>query len=188
MRILIRGGSIAAGHNVLKGYSDILKEKLAPSGMETINRSRYGETSFQGVWTFDEDIEPFKPDILLLNFGIDDAFHPVYRSEFQENHVQIIRRAKMQFNPRIILATSHTFDDPYDMDAVNIYYRSLQIVANDLNCELIPVHSFWAGYIYENGLKSSELSLADTRYPNQAGHKVFADIVFSYLLPKLSLI
>jgi hypothetical protein len=165
----------------LKGYADILKEKLAPSGMEIINRSRYRETSFQGVWTFDEDIEPFKPDILLLNFGIDDAFHPVYRSEFQENHVQIIKRARKLFSPRIILATSHTFDETYEMEAVNIYYRSLRIVAKDLLCELIPIDSLWAGYIYEKSLSSSELCLADARYPDERGHEIFADFVYDYL-------
>ena len=85
-----------------------------------------------------------------------------------------------------MLATSHTFDDPYDMDAMNIYYRSLRIIANDLNCEFIPVHAFWAGYIYENGLSSSDLCLADTRYPNQAGHKIFADIMLNCLKIKLS--
>ena len=181
MRILIRGGSIAAGHGVLRGYAEILYEKFARSGIECINRSRYRETSFDGVWTFDEDIEPFRPDILILNFGIDDAFRPVYRSEFQENHVQIIRRARKLFNTRIILATSHTFDDPYDMDAVNIYYRSLRIVAKDLLCELIPIDSLWAGYIYEKALNSSELCLADTRYPDERGHKIFADIIYNYL-------
>jgi hypothetical protein len=72
------------------------------------------------------------------------------------------------------------------MDAVNIYYRSLRIVAEDLLCELVPVHVFWAGYIYENGLSSSDLSLADTRYPDQAGHKIFADIILSHLKLKLS--
>lgn len=184
MRILIRGGSIAAGSGVSKGYADILAERLAPYGIEIINRSRYRETSFDGIWTFNEDIEPLKPDILLLNFGIDDAFHPVYRSEFQENLVQIIRRARKLFNPRIILATSHTFDDPYEMDAVNIYYRSLRIIAEDLLCELIPIHSLWAGYIYEKALNSSELCLADTRYPNEAGHKIFADIIYCYLKSK----
>ena len=181
MRIVIRGDSIASGYAVSRGYADILSSMLRPEGHEVINRSRYRETSFDGVWTFDEDIEPFKPDILILNFGVDDAFHPVYRSEFQENHVQIIRRARRLFNPRIILATSHTFDDPYDMEAVSIYYRSLRIVADDLHCELVPVHSFWDGYIYENGLTSSDLTLADARYPDQAGHKLFADIIFSCL-------
>jgi hypothetical protein len=181
MRILIRGGSIAAGHGVLKGYPDILKEKLSTSGIELINRSRYRETSFEGVWTFEEDIEPFRPDILLLNFGIDDAFRPVYRSEFQENHVQIIRRARKLFNPRIVLATSHTFDDPYEMEAVNIYYRSLRIVAKDLLCDLIPIDSLWAGFICEKVMKSSELCLADTRYPNERGHELFADFIYDYL-------
>ena len=186
MRIVIRGGSIASGYAVSRGYPDILCGLLRPEGHEVINRSRYRETSFDGVWTFDEDIEPFKPDILILNFGIDDAFHPVYRSEFQENHVQIIRRARRLFNPQIMLATSHTFDDPYDMEAVNIYYRSLRIITNDLNCGFIPVHAFWAGYIYENGQSSSDLCLTDTRYPNQAGHKIFADIMLSCLNLKLS--
>jgi lysophospholipase L1-like esterase len=181
MRILIRGGSIAAGHGVLKGYADILKEKLSASGIELINRSRYRETSFEGVWTFDEDIEPFRPDILLLNFGIDDAFRPVYRSEFQENHVRMIRRARKLFNPRIVLATSHTFDDPYEMDAVNIYYRSLRIVAKDLLCDLVPIDFLWAGYIFEKGLISSELCLADARYPNERGHELFADFIYDYL-------
>jgi hypothetical protein len=182
MRILLRGGSISAGHGVQRGYAGILEEKLAGSGIELINRSRYRETSFEGIWTFDEDIEPFKPDILLLNFGIDDAFRPVYRSEFQENHVRIIRRARKLFNPRIILATSHTFDDSYEMDAVNIYYRSLRIVAKDLLCDLIPIDLLWAGYTHEKGMKSSELCLADTRYPNERGHELFADFIYDHLM------
>jgi hypothetical protein len=70
-----------------------------------------------------------------------------YRSEFQENLVQMIRLARLRFNPVIFLATSHTFDNPHDMDAVYIFYRSLRIVASDLGCELIPVRSYWAGYL-----------------------------------------
>jgi hypothetical protein len=40
------------------------------------------------------------------------------------------------------------------MDAVNIFYRSLRIVASDLDCELIPVHNYWAGYLEEQNLSS----------------------------------
>jgi lysophospholipase L1-like esterase len=181
MRILIRGSSIAAGYGVTKAYPEILAEKLCPSNIEIINRSYYRETSFNGVWSFDEDILPYKPDILILNFGIDDVFYPVYRSEFQENHVQMIRRARRFFKPKLMIATSQTFDDPYEMDAVNIYYRSLKIVANDLDCELIPVHLFWAGYLHENNLKCSDLTLTDARYPNESGHKIFAEAISGHI-------
>ena len=181
MKLLIRGGSIAAGHGVKKCYADILEESLLKKGIEVINRSRYGETSFDGIGTFNEDIANFKPDILLINFGIDDAFGYVYRSEFQENLVQMIRLARLRFNPVIFLATSHTFDNPNDMDAVNIFYRSLRIVASDLHCELIPVHNYWAGYLEEQNLSSKDLVLSDARYPNERGHQVIAEAMMKSL-------
>ena len=90
--------------------------------------------------------------------SFDDAFQCVYRSEFQENLVQMIRLARLRFNPIVFLATSHTFDDPCDMATVNIFYRSLKIVASDMNCELIPVHHYWAGYLEEYALKARILS------------------------------
>jgi len=182
MKLLIRGGSIAAGHGVNKSYADILKESLLKKGIEVINRSRYKETSFGGIGTFNEDIAGFAPDTLLINFGIDDAFGYVYRSEFQENIVQMVRLARLRFNPIIFLATSHTFDNPNDMAAVNIFYRSLRIVATDLGCELIPIHNYWAGYLEEQNLSSKDLTLSDSRYPNERGHKIIAEAVMKWLV------
>ena len=181
VKLLIRGGSIAAGYSVAKGYVDIMMESLLNQGIEVINRSRYRETTFDGVDRFYQDIDFFQPDILLIQFGIDDAFQCVYRSEFQENLVQMIRLARVRFNPIVLLATSHTFDDPYDMDIVNIFYRSLKIVASDMNCELIPVHHYWAGYLEEYALKSKDLVLSDPRYPNERGHRIIAETVMKGL-------
>jgi lysophospholipase L1-like esterase len=181
MKLLIRGGSIAAGLGVTKSYADILKEFLLPKGIEVINRSRHQETSFDGIGTFTEDIDNFRPDILLVQFGVDDAFGYVYRSEFQENLVQMIRLARIRFNPVMFLATSHTFADPHDMDAVNIFYKSLRIVATELGCELIPVHSYWAGYLAEHNLQNKDLVLSDSRYPNERGHQVMAEAIIKYL-------
>ena len=177
MRLLVRGGSISAGFGVERSYVDIIGEALRPEGVEVINRSRARETSFAAVGTFEEDIEPFHPGILLLHFGVDDAFSVVYRSEFQENLVQVIRLARDRFEPSILLATSHTFDDPYDMEGVSIFYRSLAVMAADLDCTLIPIHHHWAGHLYEEGIKPSDLVLADPRYPNQRGHELIAEVV-----------
>lgn len=177
MRLLIRGGSIAAAHGVKQGYVDILRENKALEGLEIINRSRFGETSFDAVRTFYDDIAPFEPRLLILHFGIDDAFAGVYRSEFQENLVQIVRLARRLFNPSVFLATSQTFDNPHVMEAVNIFYRSLRIVATDLNCLLIPVHTYWVGYLSEHGLPSHALTLNDPRHPNEKGHAVMAEVI-----------
>ena len=181
VKLLIRGGSIAAGYSVAKSYVDIMTESLLKQGIEVINRSRHRETTFDGVYTFYEDIDVFKPDMLLIQFGIDDAFQCVYRSEFQENLVQMIRLARMRFNSDVLLATSHTFDDPYDMDAVNIFYKSLKILASDINCELIPVDHYWAGYLAEHGLRNKDLVLSDPRYPNEIGHRIIAEAVLKGL-------
>ena len=181
MKLLIRGGSIAAGYSVIKSYGDIITESLFKQSIEVINRSRYKETSFDGVDTFCQDIDFFRPDILLIQFGIDDAFQFVYRSEFQENLVQMIRLARVRFNPIVLMVTSQTFDDPYDMDTVNIYYRSMKIVASEMNCELIPVHYYWAGYLEEHGLRNKDVVLSDSRYPNERGHQVIAEAVMKGL-------
>ena len=181
MKLLIRGGSIAAGHGVNKSYVDILSQSLLSKGVEVINRSRHQETSFDGIGTFQADIANFQPDILLIQFGVDDAFGYVYRSEFQENIVQMIRLARLRFNSAVYLATSHTFDNPYDMDAVKIFYKSLRIVATDMGCELIPVHSYWADYLAEQNLSSKDLVLSDSRYPNERGHQVIAEVIIKYL-------
>lgn len=178
-RLLIRGGSIAAGYGVKKNYVDMVSETFA--GLEVINRSRYKDTSFQGVWTFDEDIYAFKPGILVLHFGIDDAYNPVYRSEFKENLVQIVRLARKRFDPQIILLTSHPFENHYEMEVIYIYYRVIREVALDCACELVPVHVFWAGVIEEQGLAIRDFIQEDSRYPDERGHVLYAEALISKL-------
>ncbi len=180
MKLLVRGGSIAAGYGVIKSYVDIITEPLLNKGIEVINRSRYRETTFDGVATFNEDIDLHRPDILLVHFGVDDAFQCVYRSEFQENLVQMIKLARIRFNPVIVLATSHILDNPNEMNAVNIFHRSLGIVASDLTCELIQVHSYWASYLEKHSLGRKDLLLSDSRYPNDRGHEVIAEAVLNW--------
>jgi lysophospholipase L1-like esterase len=145
-----------------------------------INRSRAGETSFDGVNSFYEDIAPLKPDLLMLHFGIDDAFRAVYRSEFKENLVRIIRLARACLHADIVLVTSHPFDKPDEKEAANIYYRAIREVSVDLGCSMIPVHTYWAGYLSEWGLNPSDLLLQDPRYPNERGHGVYAEAMIRW--------
>jgi len=180
-KVLFRGGSIAAGCGVKTNYVDILRGRYLQRNVDIINCSRKGETSFDGVDSFYEDIDPCRPDILMLHFGVDDAFGAVYRSEFKENLVRIVRLAGERFEPRVFLLTSHPFADPHEMEAVHIYYRTIREVAVDLGCRMIPVHTHWAGYQEESGVGHAELVQADVRLPNERGHRLLADIVAANL-------
>ena len=180
--ILIRGGSIPAGAGTTRSYVHILREIFARQGIEVLNRSRAGETSFDGVETFHDDVEPFRPDILVIHFGIDDAFSAVYRSEFRENLVQMTRMARLCSAPRIFIPTSQPFENVFDMDSVGIFYRVIREVCADLDCGLIPVHTFWAGLIAERGLPLSSLVQEDPRLPNEKGHELFARALLQHLL------
>lgn len=182
MRVLIRGSSITAGRGVLQGYAHMLQDVFIKKGWELLNRSRIGETSFDCVETFHRDISPSKPDVLILHFGVEDAYFPVYRSEFKENLVQTVRLARKSVDPKILLMTSQPFENQYDMDMVNIYYRTIREVAVDLSCELIPVHTWWQGIIIEKNTTTSKYVQNDTRLPNEAGHRIYAEYLESRIV------
>jgi lysophospholipase L1-like esterase len=176
MRLLVRGGSIPAGAGVTRSYVDMLSCTL--EGIEIQNRSRFGDSSFEGVGTFYDDIDPFAPDMLLIHFGIDDAYRPVYRSEFKENLVQLVRLARNRFNPKIMLLTSHPFENQYEMEMIYGYYRAILEVARELACASLPIHSFWQSVLIQNGSRISDYLLKDPRYPNERGHALYARAVF----------
>jgi len=139
------------------------------------------ENSFDGVRTFDEDIAPFWPHILIIHFGIDDAFGCVYKSEFKENLVQMVRRARDHCNPVIIMPTSQTFESPSYMQPAAFYYQIIRDVCIDLGCEMVPVHSYWKGMMIARGLTYSDLVQKNVLYPNERGHEIFAEAVINRL-------
>lgn len=180
-KILFRGGSIPAGVGVSRSYVDLIKEAYVGRDTEIINRSRAGETSFEGVETFSQDVEAFGPDILVVNFGVDDAYSSVYRSEFKENLVRMAKLARSCSISRLFFSTSHVFENAFAMDAVNIFYRAIREVCADLRCGLIPIHTFWAGIIAEKDLNLSSLVQDDPRLPNEKGHELFAAAILKQL-------
>jgi lysophospholipase L1-like esterase len=142
---------------------EIVRDRLAGGNISIHNRSHPTDSSFEGVYSFYDDIAPFYPDILFLHFGIDDIYRPVYRSEFKENLVQIIRLARKLFDPRIFLLTSHPFEDRLEMDTTLIYYRAIREVALDLSCRLVPVHL--CGPVSSKSADRRRFPSKDTRLP-----------------------
>lgn len=182
-RVLLRGGSVPSGRNVAVSCSDILKYELEKAGISFISVARNGDSTFEGMWNFDRDVLPFRPDFLILYFGVDDAFRPVYRSEYKENLVQIIRRARKELDASVAIVTSHLFAGEYEMNALSIYNRVVREVTADLDCMYIPVHMHWLNYLVETGKKIEDLITDDPRYPNELGHRLIAQSILHKIFP-----
>jgi len=177
MKILFRGDAIAAGKGCSKSYINLIKVNNKNVGWEIIDKSHIIDNTFDANWTYETDIKPYRPDILVLHFGINDAYYPVYRSEFKENLVQLIRRVRIDFNSEILLITSHPFENIYDMEMVYIYYRTIREVAVDLHCHLLPLHTWFRSYCEENSVALNTLFQRDTRYPNQIGQELYSKAI-----------
>ncbi|MEW6526520.1 MAG: SGNH/GDSL hydrolase family protein [Spirochaetota bacterium] len=174
--ICIRGGSLSAGHNVITSYVDILSHDGLLQAHTLINLSKLGDSSFEGVWQFDT-VLLHKPDILILHFGIDDIYRPVYRSEFKENLVRMVQKARNASINHIILPTLHLVRNQYDMNAVDVFTRTVREVALDMDCLLAMVHIEWINYLYETGQSLDRLLTVDDRYPNEQGHALIAEAI-----------
>jgi hypothetical protein len=46
---------------------------------------------------------------------------------------------------------------------------------------MVAVHTWWAGYLHEHGLKNADLVQADARLLNARGHEVFAQALVPVL-------
>ncbi len=184
--LLVRGGSIPAGKGVETSYVCLLEIPLAAAGFRCVNISRAGETSFEGVDTFDEDIAPYGPDIVIVHFGIDDIYRPVYRSEFKENLVHISRRIRARLNAEVVLLTSHPFENSFEMDTALAYYRTVREVALDLGCHYVPVHLWWISSLVNSGKSHGDAVQHDWRLPNEHGHTIIADTVMNKIRQVIS--
>lgn len=176
---MIRGSGVACGTGVEKSYFDIVKDRFDSIHFDLIRIAKFKDTSFDIIRTYSSDIKRIKPDIVFVHIGLEDAFFPVYRSEFKENLVQFVRLCVNDAIQNICLMTSHPLNDIYEMETMEIYNRTVREVALDLQCKLLPVHLIWYGFMDENKIRLSDLLLLDSRYPNQKGHELFADIIIN---------
>ena len=177
MDILFRGGSPLAERAHVQTFAGLVASDPAFIGHNVYTVAGYGHTTFDLIWDFDEEIQPVEPGLLVLQFGVDDMYRPVYRSEFKENLVQAIRRARLRFNPTILLCTTHLLRTAYENDAAGIYNRTTREVATDLGCHYVSLHLVWMNHLHQKGITVDDLLEDDSRFPSQAGHMVTADTI-----------
>lgn len=180
--IVCFGDSITAGYAVRRGFPSFLLESLRQrfpdSKIEMINSGISGDTSQDGLGRLDWAVLSYEPDLVTINFGINDCVLGLSLEEFEMNLVEMVRRIRAGPNSEILLLSSQPLESPpYDQRVLD-YYQTVERVAKEMNVGFVDVYGAWMKRV-RAGMPLDSLILPGLDHPNEAGYKIIAEELIS---------
>ena len=176
--IVAFGDSITAGFAVRRGFpsfwKQMLAEKYAEANVEMINSGISGDTSMDGLARLDWAVLSYEPDLVTINFGINDCVLDLGLEEFEMNFVEMVRRIRAGPNSEILLLSSQPLETPpYDRMVLD-YYQAVERVAKEMDVGFVDVYGAWMQRV-NAGTPLSSLILPGLDHPNEAGYRIIAE-------------
>lgn len=180
--IVCFGDSITAGYAVRRGFPSFLLESLRQrfpdSKIEMINSGISGDTSQDGLGRLDWAVLSYEPDLVTINFGINDCVLGLSREEFEMNLVEMVRRIRAGPDSEILLLSSQPLESPpYDQRVLD-YYQTVETVAKEMNVGFVDVYGAWMKRV-QAGMPLDSLILPGLDHPNEAGYRIIAEELMS---------
>ncbi|MCP4785657.1 MAG: hypothetical protein GY903_04520 [Fuerstiella sp.] len=210
MTIVTFGDSTTAPRGALKVYSQILTEEAGPHGQvaRVINTGVGGNSTSRAKARFDKDVLAHRPDIVVIQFGINDSAVDVWQDPpateprvpldaYTENLQHFVRTLKER-ETQVILMTPNPLcwtdklrqlygKPPYvpaDEDGFNVllkqYADQVRILANEEMVPLIDVYDLFQKHGAVEGQEIADL-LLDGMHPNTLGQRKVADAILTSL-------
>ena len=176
--IVALGDSITAGYAVRRGFpsfwKQMLAEKYPEANIEMINSGISGDTSMDGLARLDWSVLSYEPDLVTINFGINDCVLGLGLEEFEMNFVEMVRRIRAGPNSEILLLSSQPLETPpYDRLVLD-YYQAVQRVAKEMDAGFVDVYGAWMR-ARAGRHASARLILPGLDHPNEAGYRIIAE-------------
>lgn len=170
------GGSITQGYNAgtteifAKLSSDYFRETYATTGkVNYVNAGLSGTPSLLGLIRSDRDIFEAKPDVVFIEFAVNDGQDNMNKSAFES----LMRKALLQEQePAVVLLFSMTesgYTCQSTMQLIGMNYEMPMIsVPNALNPELEAGRMTWDDWSN------------DESHPNANGQKLYSEFIIHY--------
>ena len=180
--IVCFGDSITAGYAVRRGFPSFLLESLRQrfpdSKIEMINSGISGDTSQDGLSRLDWAVLSYEPDLVTINFGINDCVLGLSLEEYEMNLVEMVRRIRAGPDSEILLLSSQPLESPpYDQRVLD-YYQTVETVAKEMNVGFVDVYGAWMKRV-RAGMPLDSLILPGLDHPNEAGYRIIAEELMS---------
>lgn len=180
--IVCFGDSITAGYAVRRGFPSFwlesLRQRFPDSKIEMINSGISGDTSQDGLGRLDWAVLSYEPDLVTINFGINDCVLGLSLEEFEMNLVEMVRRIRAGPDSEILLLSSQPLESPpYDQRVLD-YYQTVERVAKEMNVGFVDVYGAWMKRV-RVGMPLDSLILPGLDHPNEAGYRIIAEELMS---------
>lgn len=182
--IVALGDSLTSGWMVARGYieflHDMLMSRYPQAGIRIINSGIPGDTAPGGLYRLQQDALSYSPDLVLVQFALNDAFCGSSLGEFRRAIEAIIERIRQESSAEVLLLTSTLPADASDFEVVAPFYAELKQIAKDQACKIATVDEYWGDAI-AGGCDHEQLVLHDRVHPSEAGYQIMAEAIMNCL-------
>ena len=197
--IVFMGDSITAGQFIDPSLrwtsliSDAIVRKYLPTtvNFHMLNRGVSGETTRQGLERFPTDLQQYRPDIVTVQFGLNDCncwvsdggLPRVSEAAYRANLFEMIERARRFGARRIIMSTNHpTLRHKVLLSGESLedrrrrYNDIVREVAASSGAELCDIEEAFAAFD-DRALSEMLLPYPDHLHLSLAGHRHYASYI-----------
>ena len=177
--IVFMGDSITAGYGVgtERAFPALIQEKLDSLELDftVMNAGVSGETSAGGLnrinWLLQRPI-----DIFVLELGANDGLRGHRVDSTRANLINILKRVRAEYPEAHLVLAGMQAPPNLGPDYTGAFRSVFQEVAQETGAHLIP-------FILEGVGGVEALNIADGIHPNQEGHAIIAELVWTHLEP-----
>ena len=188
---ITEGGHVENPHRWTSILQSTLDEKW-PDCYRVINKGIGGNTSAQGLDRFFDDVLPYLPGLLLVEFGFNDANvkdwsieHRVSQQEFARN-LREYHRAATALGSSCVYILNHTIVEVEGMQGngrsynenLAPYDRAVIELAEELQAEIIDLPRMMTA----RDIDLDAFLLEDNLHLSAAGNKHYAHMIFDVII------
>jgi len=170
------GDSLTYGWMVQRGFFDRfvlgLKGCYERARIDPVNAGIPGDTAAGGLRRIGPVLDR-SPDVMVVQFALNDAFAGFGPDAFGQNLEQIARTAA-DAGVVPVLATSCPLMMEAEQRLADGYYGRIRDLARKLDIPLADLEQFWLGKTGPVGQRD-DLFLSDGVHPTDEGHQLMAD-------------
>lgn len=175
------GDSITDGHGVSRGFVSFLSERISYAypelELKTINTGLSGDSTDDAIHRLQRDVLDHNPDLVTINFGVNDAFSGISAVKFGSNLEAMVDIIKETGCGRIVLVSSEVIPEPQAEKQVKPYWEKMREVAEAAGVVYADTNGYWQSFI-DSGTDQWSLIILGDMHPNEEGHRIIAEAVF----------